>query len=356
METNDRIAKPVLKGSPPRVEDVAGLRVREFELLLAIHAHRSVTAAARELGLTQPAASRTLEDIEQMLRVHLFERDRANGMQLTGAGELVIARSRELVADLRAMTSELAAYKAGSGGHLRLGLIPLVPGVLIEQLVKILVGPAHHMTVSISEGPTSQLLGELQLQRLDALIGRSSSERTGAGLTRETLMQQDACLLAHLQNARVRKRGFGLADLEGATWLLPPKGTPTRTTINECFAAAGLEPPLATVEASSSKVIHHVLAAHPDMLSIVPSEIGHDVERLGRVRRHAFPVPLRMPAVGLVFATRHRDTPVVRNLRNAVRTAIRDCGYSTPAGPVAARSEVRRRATGRDALRARGQP
>ena len=211
------------------------------------------------------------------------------------------------------------------------------------------------MTVAMSEGPTSQLLGELQMQRFDALIGRSSWERTGAGLTRETVMQQDACLLAHLQNARVRKRGFGLADLEGARWLLPPRGTPTRTTINVCFAAAGLEPPLATVEASSSQVIHHVLAAHPDMLSIVPSEIGHDVARLGRVRRHAFPVPLRMPAVGLVSATRHRDTPVVRNLRNAVRTAICDCGYTTPAGPITTRGEPRRRTTGRDALRARGE-
>ena len=317
--------------------------MRELELLLAIHEHRSVTAAARALGLTQPAASRTLKDIEQMLRVHLFERDRANGMQLTGAGELVIARSRGLVADLRAMTSELAAYKAGSGGHLRLGLIPLVPGALIEQLLKILVGAPHRMTVSISEGPTSQLLEALAAQRLDALIGRSSADRTAPGLTRETLMQQEACLLAHVQNARVRKPRFGLADLEDASWLLPPRGTPTRSAINECFAAAGLEPPLATVEASSSKVIHHVLAAHPDMLSIVPSEIGHDVERLGRVRRHAFPVPLRMPPVGLVYATRHRDMPVVRNLRNAVREALRQCSPATSSVARGMKADVRRR-------------
>jgi len=349
MYRNDKAwtySNPGMKRDYPRAEDVAGLRMREFELLLAIHAHRSVTSAARELGLTQPAASRTLKDIEQLLRVHLFERDRTSGMRLTGAGELVIARSRGLVADLRAMTSELAAYKAGSGGHLRLGLIPLVPGALIERLVKFLVGPAHRMSVSITEGPTSQLLDALAMQRLDALIGRSSSDRTAEGLTRETLMQQEACLLAHVQNARVRKRGFGLADLVGATWLLPPKGTPTRNAINECFAAASLEPPLAAVEASSSKVIHHVLAAHPDMLSIVPSEIGHDVEQLGRVRRHAFPVLLRMPPVGLVYATRHREMPVVRNLRSAVRAAIRDAGYPTSLEPAPLKKNARRFATG----------
>ena len=357
---HDRIAKSVLRRRPteeaasppsvsrrppPRAGDAASLRVRDFELLLAIHAHRSVTAAARELGLTQPAASRTLKDIEQMLRVHLFERDRANGMQLTGAGELVLARSRGLVADLDAMSDELSAYKAGSGGHLRLGLIPFVPGGLIERLIATLVGPAHRMSVSISEGSTRQLLDELAMQRLDALIGRSASDRITEGLTRESLLRQDACLLAHAQNPHVRKTGFSLADLDAATWVLPPRGTPSRTAINECFAAAGLEPPAATIEASSSKVIYHVLCMHPQMLGVVPSEIGAEIERLGGIRRHAFPVPLRMPPVGLVYATRHRDTPVVRNLRNAVRDAIRDGGYILPATAPSPKRGARRGAS-----------
>jgi DNA-binding transcriptional LysR family regulator len=55
-------------------------------LVLAIHEHRSITAAAAELGFSQPAASRALRDIEQLLRVHIFDRDRAKGMSATGAG------------------------------------------------------------------------------------------------------------------------------------------------------------------------------------------------------------------------------------------------------------------------------
>jgi DNA-binding transcriptional LysR family regulator len=302
-----------------RLRDVASLRVREFELLLAIHAHQSVTSAAAELGLTQPAASRALKDIEQMLRVHLFERDRVAGMRVTGAGQLVIARARSLIADLDAMGDELAAYQAGSGGHLRLGVIPFVPGALIERVIARLVGPSHRMSVSITEGSTSQLLEELRMQRLDAVIGRAGSEPIPEGFTREPLLRQEACLLAHPHNARLRKPGLSLRDLEAATWLLPPRGTPSRSAINECFVAAGLPPPVATVEASSTKIIHLVVATHRDMLSIVPSDIGRDIERLGGVRRHAFPRALSMPPVGLIHATRHRETPVVRNLRAAVR-------------------------------------
>ena len=75
------------------------LRMRDMELLLAIHEHKSVTSAALQLGFTQPAASRALRDMEQLLRVHLFERDRIKGMSLTEAGELVLARARALLAD-----------------------------------------------------------------------------------------------------------------------------------------------------------------------------------------------------------------------------------------------------------------
>jgi hypothetical protein len=55
------------------------------------------------------------------------------------------------------------------------------------------------------------------------------------------------------------------------------------------------------------------------MLGIVPSDAGHDIERLGGVRRLPFPVPLDLPPVGVISALRHRDTPIVRNLRSTLR-------------------------------------
>ena len=119
--------------------------------MLAIHAHKSITAAAAELGLTQPAASRALRDIEQLLRVHLFDRDRARGMSLTGAGELVLARARAMLADHRSLAAELDAYRAGTGGHLRLGVIPFVSGALIESLIAELTGERQRMSVIVTE-------------------------------------------------------------------------------------------------------------------------------------------------------------------------------------------------------------
>jgi DNA-binding transcriptional LysR family regulator len=114
-----------------------------------------------------------------------------------------------------------------------------------------------------------------------------------------------------------------LAHLEGFAWLLPPQGTPTRAAISDVFAKAKLASPVAAVEASSIKIIHLAVRANPRMLSIVPSDAGHDIQRLGGVRRLAFPVPLHIPPIGLIFAARHRDTPLVRNLRSRLRELVR---------------------------------
>ncbi len=298
------------------------LRPRDMELVLAIHACKSITAAAAELGLTQPAASRALRDIEQLLRVHLFNRDRARGMSLTGAGELVLARARAMLADYRSLAAELDAYRAGTGGRLRLGVIPFVSGALIESLIAELTGERQRMSVIVTEAPTTALMEDLRLQNLDAVIGRCSTAPL-AGLVQEPLIRQVGCLLMHPENPLLRKERIRLADLSAFAWLLPPEGTPTRAAINAVFAKAMLAPPVATVEASSTKIICLTLRVNTRMLSIVPSDAGHDIQRLGAVRCLPFPVPLDMPPVGLISAARHRDTPVVRNLRSTLRELVR---------------------------------
>jgi DNA-binding transcriptional LysR family regulator len=311
------------EGAKSAQRSVPKLRLRDLELLLAIHEHKSITSAALQLGLTQPAASRALKDMEQTLRAHLFERDRTKGMNLTAAGALVLTRTRALLADLRSMAMELDAYRAGTGGHLRLGIIPFLPGLLIENLIGELIGEKHRMTVSLTEGSTTQLLDDLRAHKLDAVIGRCATGPIPAGLTQEALFRQEACLLAHAQNPLVRKDRIRLADLSDVVWLLPAEGTPSRRAIDEAFTAAGLSPPTATVEAASTKVIHLTISANLRMLGIVPSDVGHDIQRLGGVRHLPFPASLSIPPVGLVWATRHRDTPVVRNLRSSVRDLLR---------------------------------
>ena len=240
-------------------------------------------------------------------------------MHLTAVGELVLNRARALIADCHSLAGELAAYRAGTGGHLRLGIIPFVSGPLIESLIVELTGERLRMSVSLREGTTTSLVEELRLGRLDAVIGRCSEPPLPADLAQEMLLRQEGCLVVHALSALAKSHKIKLGSLGGFQWLLPPEGTPTRLAIHDAFSRAKIPLPAATIETSSIKVIHVALRANPRMVSIVPSDTGADIERLGGVRRLPFPVPLVMPPIGLIAAVRHRDTPVVRNLRSKLR-------------------------------------
>lgn len=307
---------------------LARLRLRDLALVVQTHERRSLTAAASALGFTQPGASRALRDVEQLLRLHLFERDRLHGMTLTPAGERLLPRVRALLADYESLAGEIDAYRTGTGGHLRLGIIPFVSAPLVGDLLATLTGDAMRMSVSVAEAPTTTLVEELRLERVDAVIGRCSTATLPPGIVQEPLLQQDACLLAHPRNPVVRQARVTLADLAPFSWVLPQRDTPTRAAINAVFEKAGLRGPAATLEAASTKVIHLALRANSRLLSIVPADAGADIEKLGGVRRLPFPAPLAMPAIGIIYATRLRDTPVIRNLRDLLRELLRRRGMS----------------------------
>jgi len=329
MATNQRKAQaetlPAGGRARARATDIAlsRLRLRDLALFVATHEHRSLTMAASSLGFTQPGASRALRDVEQLLRVHLFERDRVRGMTLTPAGERLLPRVRALLADYDSLAGEVNAYRTGTGGHLRLGIIPFVSGPIVGGVLAALTGSSMRMSVSVIEAPTTRLVEELRLERLDAVIGRCHGGPLPVGVVQEPLLRQEGCLLLHPRNPLVRRERVTLADLAPYSWILPQRDTPTRTAINAVFEKAGLRAPVATLEAASTKIIHLAVRANADLLSVVPSDAGVDIERLGGVRRLPFPAPLAMPTVGLIYATRHRDTPVVRNLRDLLHDLMR---------------------------------
>ncbi len=298
------------------------LRLKDLRFLLSISSNRSLTAAADEFGLTQPAASRWLKDIEQMFRAHLFDRDRMVGMTTTALGALVVARARALVSDVDALSSAVESLRSGTGGHLRLGVIPFVSTLLMERLVSHLVGDKYRMTVSITEGATEPLLEALRMERVDAVIGRSSNEPISTDLSQEVLFNQQGCLIVNPENPILAHSDVKLMHLGNCRWLLPPKGSPTRAAINAAFVAAKLLPPRAQVETSSTRLIHALVSTKPDMIGVAPAEIGADLERLGGIRSLRFPATFKMPPVSLVFHLRHCESPQIQHLRQTLREII----------------------------------
>ncbi|HEU0200524.1 MAG TPA: LysR family transcriptional regulator, partial [Burkholderiaceae bacterium] len=96
-------------------------------LLLQLDEKRSVLHAANAIGVTQPAASKLLSELEDALGVPLFERH-ARGVTPTWYGEVLVRHARAALSEIRHAEEEIAALKAGDAGRAAIGTV-VTPGV-----------------------------------------------------------------------------------------------------------------------------------------------------------------------------------------------------------------------------------
>jgi len=91
------------------------LKLRHLRLIDAVAEARSLSAAAAKLHVTQPAASKGLREIEDILGTPLFVRG-AKGLTLTMFGRSLIAHSKTIQSEIRHVTEELEAIDGGNSG------------------------------------------------------------------------------------------------------------------------------------------------------------------------------------------------------------------------------------------------
>src|SRR3982751_2017697 len=100
----------------------ARLKTRQLLLLVALAEEGNIHRAAQVLNMTQPAASKLLKDLEDVLEVSLFDR-LPRGMRPTWYGETMIRHARVALASLNQAHDELTALKAGRFGQVNIGAI-----------------------------------------------------------------------------------------------------------------------------------------------------------------------------------------------------------------------------------------
>ncbi len=211
--------------------------LRQLATFLATVETGSVTAAARRLNLTQPAASQQLRELERTLGVRLLER--AGGRAIpTAAGQAVLApaqRARTAEADVIAAA---AGHRTGEAARVRLGTgatacIYLLPPILAE-LRKRMPG----LDVTIATGNTPEILRRMEAGELDIAV-ITLPNFVPRSLTRARLRSDP--LLALLPRAMAPVTGTIVpSQLTTLPLVLYETGSHTRSIIDNWFRRAAI--------------------------------------------------------------------------------------------------------------------
>lgn len=99
------------------------MELKQLRYFLGVCEHGSIAQAAREMHIAQPALSRQMTQLEELLGIVLFKR-LPRGVALTRPGEELRARARELLAQAQALGGQLHIASKGLTGTLRIGMMP----------------------------------------------------------------------------------------------------------------------------------------------------------------------------------------------------------------------------------------
>lgn len=300
----------------------ARLKTRQLLLLIALDDERNIHRAAELLCMTQPAASKQLKDLEDLLDVKLFDR-RPRGMVPTRYGETMIRHARMALTSLSAAHDDIVALKHGLSGQAEVGVIMTPAMGLLPRAIARIKQQAPRLRVGVHMESSKVLLDLLQRGVLDFMIGRIVGEESAAGLQYEELTEETVCAVARVGHPLAQADNLRLTDLAAQAWILPPPGSVLRHRWELMFRRAGLEPPGNAVDTTALLLITALLQ-QTDSLHVMPVEVARYYASLKVLAILPIELPCHMDAFGIITREGHLMSPAARQLLHEVRQAARD--------------------------------
>ncbi|MEU2515704.1 LysR family transcriptional regulator [Streptomyces syringium] len=293
-----------------RVPDLGAL-----ELLLAVARLGSLGRAARELGITQPAASSRVRTMERMLGVALVERS-PRGSRLTDAGVLVTDWARRIVEAAEAFDAGAQALRGRRDSRLRVAASMTIAEYLLPGWLIALRTRRPGTAVSLFAGNSSAVAERLLAAEAD--LGFVEGLAVPPGLDGAVIGHDRLVVVTAPGHPWARRRTpLDAAELAATALILRERGSGTRQVLDAALAShGGVAEPLLELASTTAAKAAVVSGAGPSVLSELA--VG---EELAARRLVEIPVP----GVGLrrdlraVWPTGHRPTGPARDLLGLTR-------------------------------------
>ncbi|GAP35063.1 LysR substrate-binding domain-containing protein [Piscinibacter sakaiensis] len=337
-------AAPADAAAGLRDEALAGrLRLRHLQCVLAVADTAHLGRAAERLCITQPAVTKTLNELEALLGQRLFERSR-QGTRVLEAAAPFLRHAREALRALGAAVDSVAPGR--EAGALRVGALPTVAAALLTPVLASGLARDPALRLQLHTGRNAALLAQLRAGELDLVLGRLGDPEAMAGLAFEPLRAEPLVIAMRPGHALApdvagrgpaggpaRRGGHGPgpvpppAGLDGVPppasfgaclLLLPLPGTQIRQVADAFLARHGLVPRAGLVETLDG-ALALALVQDADALWITP--LSAVVRELAAGRLQRWPTAITpSEAIGLLRRADSPPGPAALRLGAALRS------------------------------------
>lgn len=247
------------------------LQLRHIRLIHTVAQCGQLSIAADRLSLTQPAASRTLAEIERLVGEPLFERH-PKGMLPTPIGEVMSRHAGTLLGDLEATAADLDAFRHGQAGVVRVGAVTAPAVSFVVPAVQRLKQDARLAEISVEVAPSVELMAGLLRGDFDLVLCRVPPDVDPRLLEIMRGRVEEIRFLTRAGHPLLQRRGLKFADLADMSWVIQGVGMPIREAVEQAFINRDLPVPRDTIN-SASLLVSLSYLQNSDAVAAISKEV-----------------------------------------------------------------------------------
>lgn len=293
------------------------MKLNHIRDIVAVAERGSLRSAARQLGITQPAITRSIRELEQELGAALFER-KPTGVGLTPIGEAVVRRAISIQSELARVKGEVEQLKGNDVGSIAIGVSTAAHVALLARAIGPFQRKYPEIKLRILEGLFPVLERDLLDGAIDLYVGPLGGDDRPTDLLVEPLFENRRLIFGRLQHPLGGAKSLG--ELANARWVADALTLLTEPELTRLFAAYGQPPPKIMVHSQTS-LSTIITAANSDLLAILPQQWLPVLEHTGFVAHIPVRETLAAPTICMVKRSHLPLTPVAEHLADLFRRA-----------------------------------
>ena len=279
------------------------MKLTQLNYVAAIAEHGSLRAAARQLGVAQPAFTRSIAELERELGAPLFERH-AKGMAATALGQAFVRRATAILNDVRRAQEEFEHLRGNATGSVTIGLSIAAHLRLLPKTLQPFRNRYPKVRLHIIEGFYPTLSAGIQDGTVDFYIGPDPGLKLPSAVQKEILFSGERTVLCRAKHPLAH--ATSLKELVHAEWVTTSITPKAENEIGDLFKRYRLpEPALALQSQSALTLLTCVMSS--DLLAMAPAQ-WKDTPIASRLLT-TIPVKEQLSAPPIIVVTR-ADVPL----------------------------------------------
>ena len=274
------------------------VRLRHLQLLVAIDEFRSLQKAAQQVGLSQPAATHALSELEALLDGTLFDRHH-RGMRASKLGQLVLPMARNILHAMHDCADAIAAQRQGAEVLLRIGANGAAVCSLLTPHLPSFTSAHPEIVVDIVEIGNDGFRALTDDRELDVVLTREAT-KLPTGFDYLQLLQDRYVVVCGPQHVLARAISVDSVALERSVWLMPPATGIASRDFHLQLNALKISPQLCWVGCRNLFVTLAMLETR-DLLTFIPYNTVRELLKRHLLVEVACPIHVQLSPLGAIY-------------------------------------------------------